>query len=109
MKTLQNLLKRRNIVLCKNEKRAKSLPTFKAFKTYDEELTAVESLKTSIFMNRPVNDGFKILDLSKLLIYKFHCDFLKKKYKKQVKLLFTDTDSLTYHIQTKDIYSDSIT
>jgi len=29
-----------------------------------------------------------------------------QKYKSKAKLLFTDTDSLTYEIQTKDVYKD---
>ena len=49
--------------------------------------------------------GFSVLELSKLLMYKFHYECIKNKF--DVKLLFTDTVSLFYVIKTDDIYEDS--
>jgi len=62
--------------------------------------------KTKIFYNKPVYLGMCILDLSKTLMYEFHCDYIKQKYGDKAKLLFTDTDSLAYKIQTEDFYKD---
>ena len=47
-----------------------------------------------------------ILELSKVLIYKFHYDYIKIKYDNKSNLLFTDTDSLMYEIKTEDVYVD---
>jgi hypothetical protein len=49
--------------------------------------------------------GQNILDDSKELMSKFHYGFILEKIKlENVKLLFTDTDSLCYHIRNQDIF-----
>ena len=47
-----------------------------------------------------------ILDISKIVMYRFHYDFIMTKYP-EAKLLFTVTDSFCYHIPTEsDLYDD---
>ena len=60
-----------------------------------------------IKLSKPSYVDMYILDLSKTLMYEFHYNYMMKKYKRdKVKLLFTDTDSLMYHIKTEDIFED---
>jgi hypothetical protein len=62
--------------------------------------------KTKTILDKPIYAGFAILELSKLHMYNFHYEFIKEKYGDRAKLLMTDTDSLTYHIETEDLYKD---
>ena len=62
--------------------------------------------KTTIKLQKPIYLRLSILDLSKTLMYDFHYNHIKKKYEDRANLLFTDTDSLCYDIQTRDFYDD---
>ena len=39
-------------------------------------------------------------------MYDFQYNYIKQRYGNKSKLLFTDTDSLTYEIETEDVYKD---
>ena len=48
-----------------------------------------------------------VLEVSKLLIYDFRYNYMLSKYdKKNIHLMFTDTDSFFYEIKTEDAYKD---
>ena len=58
-------------------------------------------------MNKPVYQGQAILDLSKIVMYEFHHDYMKRKYDDdKLTLCYMDTDSLIYSIETDDFYKD---
>lgn len=82
-----------------------SKPTFKDRIIYNESLCAILSDKSSIYFNKPIYTGFSVLELSKTL-FEFHYDIMKKKYGDKISLLYTDTNSLFYEIQTNDFYKD---
>ena len=39
-------------------------------------------------------------------MYDFHYNYIRDKYGDRARLLFTDTDSLTYEIEAEDVYND---
>ena len=108
-KTMENIRKRVDVRLVTDEKKLLKLaskPTFVSSKIFNENLVAVHKIKETLTLNRPAYVGMCILDLSKTLMYDFHYNYIKKKYGDKAKLLFTDTDSLTYEIEAEDVYRD---
>ena len=108
-KTMENIRNRVNVKLVNNEEKARKLiskPNFKSCKIFNENLISVHMKKTSLIMNKPVYLGACILDLSKTIMYDFHYNYIKPMYGDKVKLLFTDTDSLMYEIETEDFFKD---
>ena len=108
-KTMENLRKRVDVRLVTDEKKLTKLaskPTYVSSKIFNENLVAVNKKKETLTLNRPSYVGMCILDLSKTLMYDFHYNYIKKKYGDKARLLFTDTDSLTYEIEAEDVYKD---
>ena len=108
-KTMENIRNRVDIRLVTRESQAKKLtckPNYQHHTIFCENLTAVHMKKVSLKFNKPVYLGMSILDLSKTLMYDFHYNYIKPKYGENAKLLFTDTDSLAYEIETEDFYRD---
>ena len=108
-KTMQNVETYVDLKLvCDREKAIKlaAKPNYDRTTIFDENLAAIHMKKTKIFYDKPIYLGMAILDLSKVLMYEFHYNYMKKKYGNNAKLLYTDTDSLIYEIQTEDFYVD---
>ena len=108
-KTMENIRKRIDVRLITDEKKLlkmASKPTYVSSKIFNENLVAVHKIKETLTLNRPAYVGMCILDLSKTLMYNFHYNYIKEKYGDKAKLLFTDTDSLTYEIEVEDVYQD---
>ena len=75
------------------------------FKIFDEQLLGVEMRKIKRLINKPFYVCFSVLELSTLFLYRFHYDYFMKK-SPAVKMLFTDTDSLMYWVETAAIYNE---
>ena len=108
-KTMENLRKRVDIRLVTSKHKLLKLaskPTFVSSKIFNDNMVAVHKIKETLTLNKPAYVGMVILDLSKTLMYDFHYKYIKKKYGDNSRLLFTDTDSLTYEIQAEDVYQD---
>ena len=108
-KTMENLRKRVDIRLVTDEKKLDKLtskPTYVSSKIFNENLMAVHKIKEALILNRPAYVGMCILDLSKTLMYDFHYGYIKRMYGNKAKLLFTDTDLLTYEIEMEGVCKD---
>ena len=108
-KTMENIRNRVVVKLVNTQEKFRKLiakPNFRSRKIFSENLISVHMKNTSLTMNKPVYLGMCILDLSKTIMFDFHYNYIKPKYGDKAKLLFTDTDSLMYEIQTEDFYKD---
>ena len=96
---MENLRNRVDVQLVTCKKKMEKLiasPAFHSYKIFNNDLAAVERKKMTLKLNRPIYVGFTILELSKVLMYDFHFNFLKRQYGDRAVVLFTDTDSLCY-------------
>ena len=109
-KTMENIRKHRNIKLVNNKEGylpAVMKPNFKSGTLFGPNLMGCEMGKIKVVMNKPVYLEQAILDLSKIVMYEFHYDYMKCKYSDdKLTLCYMDTDSLIYDIQTDDFYKD---
>ena len=79
-----------------------------AFVPISDDLAIIQCKVQTITRNRPIFVGFTVLERSKVHTYDFHYTHMKVKYPhaNELKLLFTDNDSLAYDVQTDIIYVD---
>ena len=106
---MEYIRKRVDVRLVTDQKKLSKLvskPTFVNSKIFNEDLVAVHKIKETLTLDRPAYVGMCILDLSKTLMYDFHYNYIKSRYNNKAKLLFTDTDSLCYEIETRDVYKE---
>ena len=108
-KAMENFRNGIDVKLVNNEKdylKCTSKPSYMSHKIFDNNVVAIRKSKLALKLNKPGDIGMCTLELSKVLMYEFHDDYIKNKYDNKSKLLFTDTDSLIYEIKTKDFYED---
>ena len=110
-KTMENVRKHRDIKLVKTyHKRNKlvSEPNYHTMKLISENLSIIEmkKVKMKVKMKKTIYLGLSILEVSKIIMYEFWYDYLKKKYGDMVKLCYMDTNSFIMNIKTKDFYKD---
>ena len=108
-KTMENIRKHRNIKLVTTEEKYLRMvmkPNFKSEVLFGENLMGCEMGKIKVVKNKPVYLGQAILDLSKIVMYEFHYDYMIPKYGDRLKLCYMDTGSLVYDIKTEDFYED---
>ena len=82
-KGIENIRKRINPKLVNDKKsylRIVNKPNFVSQKIIDKYFVAIHYKKKLLTLNKPIYVGFCILELSKLLMDKFHYDYVLKKF-----------------------------
>ena len=107
---MENIRKHRNIkLITTGEKYLCTVmkPNFKSGTLFSENLMGCEMGQIKVVMKKPVYLEQAILDLSKIIMYEFHYDYMVPKYSlEKLKLCYMDTDSLIYNVKTEDFYTD---
>ena len=62
--------------------------------------------KRKIVLNRPIQIGVTILEISKLIMYTYYFDVLKSSFGSRIKLLYTDTDSYIVELTSRNLLED---
>ena len=78
---MENLRSRIDVRLENNEKdylKCSSKPSYISHKIFDNNLVAIRKSKVALKLNKPAYIGMCILELSKILMYEFHYDYITK-------------------------------
>ena len=101
-KTMENVRKHRDIRLVKTDYKRNKLvtePNYHTMKLISENLSIIEMKKVKVKMKKPIYLGLSILEISKIIMYEFWYDYMKKKYGDIARLCYMDT---------KDFYKDIV-
>ena len=108
-KTMENVRKHRNSKLVATEEQRSKLvsePNYHKPKHFTENLLGIEMNKTKVTMNKPLYLCMTLLDISKILMYKFWYNCIKPKYGDRAKLCLTDSDSFIIHIFIENFFEE---
>ena len=110
-KTMENIRRHKNIKLVTSREaylKAVMKPNWNSRSgiLFAENLMGCEMGKIKVTMNKPIYLGQAILDLSTIIMYEFHYNYMIPKYGDKLKLCYIDTDSFIYDIETEDFYKD---
>ena len=107
-RTIKNERKRVDIKLLSNGKGGVesyiARPNFHSRAIFDESLIAMQMARTEITIRKPIYVGLNIVDILKTHVYRFHDEYMQKRFKGKSKVLCTDTNSLVYLFKDIDVY-----
>ena len=78
-KTMENLRKRMKVRFVNNKKgflKYTSKPTYVTHKLFNKNFAAIHEIKQVLVLNKAIDVGFTVLDLSKWLMHDFHYNFI---------------------------------
>ena len=106
-KAMEDLRNRIHVKLVSNKKDFSKWTAKESYilhKTVYNGLVAIRKNKVTLTLKKPAYIVVFVLELSKVLMCEFHCDYIKNKYDNNSRPLCTDTDSLMSEIKTEDVY-----
>ena len=111
-KSIESVRKRSNVKLvCDPNKAKKAIrkPTCQKWEHVNSDLIMIQSMKPRVLMEKQIYIGTCVLEISKTIMYQFYYQHMLNRYAAtDIDLLYTDTDSLTYEIRTRDVYRDML-
>jgi hypothetical protein len=111
-KTIEQKITRQNVVIVGSEEqcfRYVKKPTVQNIIPIDEDISIFLMKKLSVCLDKPICVGVSVLEIAKSIMYQMHYEVMQPKYGNNIKLVYTDTDSLIYLVNTEDIYKDMMT
>ena len=108
-KTMENVRNHRDIRVVPTDKKRSILASeqnYHSTKYISKDVLIMEMKNEEVKMNKPIDLGQAILDISKILIYEFWYDYIKPRYGDKSRLCYMDTDSFVMYIKTEDFYKD---
>ena len=111
-KTMENVRNRLKIKFTKKDKyreliKQQSKLTFKGIHKSYENCDSYTFKQNEVLMDKPINLGFSVLELSKLLMYETYYDKLQTFFgQENIQLHYMDTDSFVLSVNTIDITKD---
>ncbi len=106
-KTMESKRNRRQVKIIRNYKdmmNEVNKTTFESFVIINDQLATASSRTQKFVWDKPTLVGAVILDLSKKFMFDFH--YMKMKSNLNLELLYGDTDSLIYKVQSDDVHQD---
>ena len=108
--TIKNVFQySKNHRLCEDPKlllKAVSKHNFNCVEKVGNDRYIITSNKKCVLANSPLYIGFSILECSKVIMYDFYYNELKKSYRNDVHLLYSDTDSLIISLKCENLKSE---
>ena len=81
-------------------------PLTTSYSVVNKNMMIFEMKKRKIVLNRPIQIGVTILEVSKLIMYTYYFDVLKTSFGSRIKLLYTDTDSYIVELTSRNLLED---
>ena len=78
MVNLRKIIGVRLLTNAKDYKKYVRKPNFVSQKIFNKRFVAIHEIKPVLTLTKPVYVGFSILDLSKLLMYEFHYNYIER-------------------------------